>query len=660
VERRYIAIAIATALCVMIGGSTAAAEGQRDPIVVIGLRPAKKDLDGPTDLRRLGEAQRLRVVMNDAIRQLAHRPLIDDAGLRTALGVEYLVDFMDCRNKIACVARLVAKLKKTTTVGVYGEYFVANKQYQFRIRVIDLGSAKAVKEIEVKLEATDIEDRKVWTRELEALTDAITAEPAPVKPPEPKPPEPGTEGGTEPSEPPPDGSDVPELAPISTQGAASATDTSVAKDAFIDTSVLDAMSRGLIWHGYLQNYTAVGVRKGLKKELITFEERLQLEFASDIKQVRVVGKPELIFNVLDKKLDVQFREMFAVRDYKRFDVSIGQQIVTWGVTDFWPVVDVVNPRNYTELRNWRPIDEKLPVLALQSSVNLGPLTLHGLFVPIKPQSQFQLDRNKPYAIPVPVVEGTTIVTATSPTNLDNAGGGARIDLAGKGWKLSLYGLIGRDVLPAVHAETEPTTQVSRLVVDTDHIAMAAMSLQASIDTIGAILKTEAAYYRRMNDDCEGKDADIDGLPECFYLHRVPTGRATIALERKILPNLDAHLQFISEYTRPADIPTLPPGITFLAPGIPEQFAWNKIMTLRLQGDYAKSDFRPMAFAYWAIDDEAFFVNVDLEYHVADGLAFSLGGFWFHGYASDPKKNSFTMAGSLDASSNVYLRATAWF
>jgi hypothetical protein len=84
------------------------------------------------------------------------------------------------------------------------------------------------------------------------------------------------------------------------------------------------------------------------------------------------------------------------------------------------------------------------------------------------------------------------------------------------------------------------------------------------------------------------------------------------------------------------------------------------MTLRLQGDYAKSDFRPMAFAYWAIDDEAFFVNVDLEYHVADGLAFSLGGFWFHGYASDPKKNSFTMAGSLDASSNVYLRATAWF
>ncbi|MEO8702662.1 MAG: hypothetical protein ABI867_21640 [Kofleriaceae bacterium] len=650
---------IAAVLCVAIEPS--AADGQRDPIIVIGLRPAKDSLDGPTDLRRLSEAQRLRAVVNDAVRQLAHRPLIDDVGLRTAIGVEYLVDFMECRNKVACVARLVARLKKTTTVAIYGEYIIVNKKYQIRIHLVDLGRVKVTKDVEFKLDASDVDDRKLWTRELESLIDAIPSEPEPPVTPEVKPPPTGTQPPT--GETPPTNTEVPELAPIATGGAASAAGTEIGKasgDAFIDSSVLDAISRGVIWHGHFQDYTAVGVKRPFKQQLITFEQRLQLEFMSDIKQVRVVGKPQLIFDLLTNKLDVTFREMFAVRDYKRFDLSVGERIVTWGITDFWPVVDIVNPRNFRQLRNWRPIDEKLPVLALQSTATLGALSLHALFVPIKPQSVFELDQSKPFALPIPVVTGTTIDVATSPTTLDNAGGGGRVDLTVADWKFSLYGLIGRDVLPAVHAETEPTTLATRLIVDTDHVAMAAASVQGAIDAIGTIVKSEAAFYHRLNDDCEGKTADVDGLPGCFYLRRVPTGRATLGLERRILPKLDAHLQLIAEYTRPADIPQIPGAVTFLAPGLPEQFELNKIVTLRLQGDYLKSDFRPMAFAYWAVDDEALFVNVDLEYHVADGFALSLGGFWFHGYASDPNKNRYTLAGSLDASSNVYVRATAWF
>jgi hypothetical protein len=658
------------AMVLAVTASTAAARNQREPVVVLGLRPAKGSLDGTSDLRRLSEAQRLRRIVNDTVRQLAQRPVIDDAALRTALGVEYLVDFMECRNKVACVARLVAKLKKIATMSVYGEYIVVNKQYRFRIRLLDLGRATVVKEIEFKLEATDVEDRKLWRRELESLMAAIPAEPTPetgtpetgtpeTGTPETGTPETGTpETGTpETGTPPPKDEPVPELAPISTEGAAAAVGK---EDVFIDSSVLDAISRGLVWHGHFQDYTAVGARRGFKSDLVTFEQRLQLEFTSDIKQVRVVGSPQLVFDVLDETLDVRIRELYAVRDYKRFDLSVGERIVTWGITDFWPVVDIINPRDYTQIRNWRPIDEKLPVLTLQTTATFGPLTLQAIWVPIKRQSSFQLDQDKPFALPIPTIADTTIDVATSPKDLDNSGGGGRIDLNVNDWKFSLYGLIGRDVHPAVHAETEPTTMASRIIVDTDHVAMAATSLQGVVESIGTIFKAEAAVYHRMNDDCEGKTADVGGFPECFYLHRVPTGRATVGVERRILPGLDAHLQLITEYTRPVDVPELPGVISFLAPGIPQQYDMNRIVTLRLQGDYWKNDFRPMVFAVWAMDDEAVFANADFEYHVADGFALSVGAFWFHGYASDPNKNQFTLIGSLENSSNVYLRATAWF
>ena len=692
---RWVTLA-AAAFGVVTGlwSGTSAAQGQREPIIVIGLRPATKKLDGPSEIKRLSEAQRLRRVANDVVRDVAHRPIIDDSGLRTALGVEYLVDFMDCRGQVACVGRVVAKLKKTTSLGVYGEYTFANKTYQFRFRLMDVGQAKILKEVEFKLEEPDVEDRKLWRRELEPLADAIPSEPEVTTggpttggpttggPTTGGPTTGGPTTGGEPTTGGPAagagagsggdaGTGVPELAPISTEGgeggegAAAVTGAAAAAggEAFIDNSVLDAISRGIAWHGHFEDYTAMGLRRGFKRDLITFEDRLQLEFESDINQVRVVGKPQLVYDVLADKSALHFREMYAARDYKRFDVTVGEKIVTWGVTDFWPVVDIVNPRFFTEIRNWRPIDEKLPVPSLQSTWLFGRLTLQLIAVPYLGRSQYQLDQTKPFALPIPAPGTSTVSVAKRPAaDLSNMGGGARIDLAVAAWKLSFYGLLGRDVMPAVHADVsiDPLVTPTNFAVDNDRVAMAATSLQGTIDWLGSILKTEAAVYHRMDDDCEGKTAVIFGVPQCFYLRRVPTARANVALERHIMSGLDAHLQFISEYTRPKDVPHLPSNAAIIAPGLPEQYAWNRIITLRLQGMFKKGDFRPMAFAYWSLADESYFINTDLEYHVADGFALALGGFLFKGYAKDPNKNKYTMIGSLEGSTNVYLRATAWF
>jgi hypothetical protein len=228
------------------------------------------------------------------------------------------------------------------------------------------------------------------------------------------------------------------------------------------------------------------------------------------------------------------------------------------------------------------------------------------------------------------------------------------------WKTALYALLGRDPLPTVFARVDPASGAPEVRVKNERVAMAAASLQGTLDSVDVLVKAEGAFYARIDDHCEGATEVAPGTPSCFYLRRVPTARATAAIERKIFEGLDAHVQLITELTRRADVPPLPDAAGQLVPGLVPQHELNPIVTLRLQGRWARGDFRPSAFVYWSLADQDWFANLDLEYHLADGFALSVGGFWFQGYAGDPSKNRFTLAGGLEPSSNGYLRATAWF
>lgn len=683
---------IALVLCLLAGWwSVAAAQNPPKPIVIVGLRPAKSSVDGKSDIRRLSEAQRLRRVLNDVVRDAAQRPIIDDNSLRSLVGLDYMVNFMDCRSQATCVSRVVGKLKKSVPWAVYGDYAVNQKTYSFRIRLISVATGKVIRQVEFKLDDADREDRKLWRGEIEPLVSDLPVDATTGG---------GTagggttgggttgggttgggttgggsevegggtgtggtaEGGGEQT--PEGGGDtgLPELAPITTEDLGGAASGTGGGGEFIDTSTLDAISRGITWHGHFQSYTAAGIRGSFKKDVVTFQERAQLEFENDINQVRSVGKPQLIYDVLTNDLYFQFREIYIARDYKKFDISVGEQIVTWGITDFWPVVDIVNPRDFSVLRQWRPIDEKIPVPSMQAHLLLSPLTFHLIAIPIMPNGSYQLDQSKPFALAVPAPMGSEIVQAPRRRAiLGNFSGGMRTDLAIGAWKLSAYGLVGNDVLPAVHATLDPTMMTPpQIVVDNDRVVMGAMSLQGNSSLLDAIIKTEGAFYHRLNDDCEDTVVFPDGTPQCFYLHRIPTARMNFAIEKHVMTGLDAHLQLIGEYTRPKDIPKLPAIVGMVAPGLPEQYKLAKIATLRLQGEFKKGDFRPMAFFFWNYDDEAFFANLDLEYHLADGFALSLGGLWFEGYTKKDGKTKYTFVGSLETSSNVYLRATAWF
>lgn len=654
------AIAIVVAIAVGASAKFAAAQSaEPEAIIVVGLARVEKP-DGQPSLR-IEEPQRLRELMGGAVRAAAQRPLLDHAELSAALGGDYLNRFTGCRGEPDCVARLVAPLGARARLAIYGDYQIEGEEHRIYLRALDVREGRVAGEARFALRGPELDDQARWRREVGALLAGAGVTVAAV---------PNGPSGLNGETPPPTGDGAkgpeggesgaaPELPPLTNDGDGG--DGGKPGDgSFVDNSALDTVSRGIIWHGYLQVYAALGIRGDYRRDLVLFENRLHLDFDTHVGPLRIVGRPEVLYDGLSEEFGVGLRELYAAREYGKLELSVGERILTWGVTDFWPVVDIVNPRDYSRLRFWRPIDEKRPAPVIAGSAVLGRVTLQALGIVLTRGSAYQLDQSRPFAIPIAVPDFVPIEQQDTPDTLSGSGAGATASMTFGSWKTALYALWGRNPLPTVFARVDLTTGFPSVLVENERIAMVAASAQGTLDAIGALIKTEAAYYARIDDRCEDAVELAPGTPSCFYLRRVPNARATAAIERQVVEGLDAHVQLIGEFTRSADVPPLPGAAMALAPGLTPQHRFNPIATLRLQGRWKRDDFRPSAFFYLSLADEDWFANVDLEYHVADGFALSAGGFWFEGYADDPAENQFTIAGSLEHSSNVYVRATAWF
>lgn len=437
-------------------------------------------------------------------------------------------------------------------------------------------------------------------------------------------------------------------------------------DSFIDDTALDKSVAGITWHGYFQSLTGLGVRQEFEDDFVIAYDRLELQFETRIGKLEMVGKPSLEYSVLDDDLELGFRELYASRFWKNFDLHVGEKIVTWGITDFYPVVDMINPRDFSRMQNWRPIDEKLSAPILQAGLVVGPLTFEAIAIPVLRYSEFQFDSEQPFSLPNAFPSALRVTLDEREEDTDNAGGGGKVDLQVSDWKISAYGAVVRNPIPSVYISIPANTQDPKMVFQFERVLMVASSIQGAIDSIGTILKAEAAYYERIGDDCEGIKS------ECFYLRQTPTAKATVGLLREIAPGLDAHLQLIGELLPDSDRDDAPePLIATFVPYFPYQPTFNPIITLRLEGKWFKDNFRPMVFAYTSFAYQAMFVDADLQYFVSDGLSLAGGVFWFQSYAPTDErrefdyegaatKGDFTLIGNQEDSSYVYARVTAWF
>jgi hypothetical protein len=144
-------------------------------VAVGGLRPTKKPNYKETALEQLPQAQELRAVVDEVVRDITGRPVLNHAALRAAIGSSYLVTMFECGGEPGCIARAFSGIKGRARLVVYGDYTARRKKYLFRLRVVDLESRQMVAEHEFSISG-DGKDREDWKRELKTLFEPLQLE----------------------------------------------------------------------------------------------------------------------------------------------------------------------------------------------------------------------------------------------------------------------------------------------------------------------------------------------------------------------------------------------------------------------------------------------------------------------------------------------------
>ena len=162
---------MAVALACAWGSSARAApdSATTNQLVVLGLRPTT-GANGPTEIRRLAEAQKSRSLIESLLQLISGHDVVGHEDLRQLLGDSYMVDLFDCTDRLGCItARLVQLKRSGYTTAVYGTYWVDGDTFHFRVFTFSLATGRPLKHVEFDLAGAQLENADAWRPELDKL-----------------------------------------------------------------------------------------------------------------------------------------------------------------------------------------------------------------------------------------------------------------------------------------------------------------------------------------------------------------------------------------------------------------------------------------------------------------------------------------------------------
>ena len=84
----------------------------------------------------------------------------------------------------------------------------------------------------------------------------------------------------------------------------------------------------------------------------------------------------------DQQFEFLPREIHITAQTSNASVTVGNQIVRWGVSDFFTVNDPVNPNDFRDRTGADLQSPHIPIPAVRGLVSLGPVSLEGVVVPV--------------------------------------------------------------------------------------------------------------------------------------------------------------------------------------------------------------------------------------------------------------------------------------
>ncbi|MFC1890524.1 DUF1302 family protein [Thermodesulfobacteriota bacterium] len=153
----------------------------------------------------------------------------------------------------------------------------------------------------------------------------------------------------------------------------------------------------LQYRGYLLSQAAGDLRRdnGLEK---VFELRnaaffeLKVDFSDSLQTtLSAVGRHHLACNGeshTTKEIDLY--EGYVLFTFGDFDLRLGKQILTWGATDLFSPVNIINPMNYRGFIDPQVEDIRIPILLGSVDYYIGDYSIQILYIPFFEQAQYDI------------------------------------------------------------------------------------------------------------------------------------------------------------------------------------------------------------------------------------------------------------------------------
>lgn len=372
-------------------------------------------------------------------------------------------------------------------------------------------------------------------------------------------------------------------------------------------------------HGFLQNNSSqrIVTSSQFPAELLKLENRAQLELIHAGTKWGWHSKTDGVWDPDNRYSLVDVREAYLTKPGLRLDLTLGKEIITWGVGDLIFLTDVF-PKDWVAFITGAPIEYlKLGSIVAKANYYVRGTGVEAIWIPVFEGDTLPSGNKLAFCSPFP--PGTPVQQVNPPTTLANSQFGLRVSRMIRDYDTSLYLYSGWD--------PRPSPNFASSTLEHQRFKMAGMSLQGPFHK--NLLSGEFAYYGTT--DTLGTNPAIPN----------PSLRWLVGMEKTLSENRVLSFQFYQELVANygAYVATLPPGF-------PRQPRLDTVITARYRDTLRAETVKRTIFALYGPSQRDYFINAEWRQDLSDTVWYALGVNFFGGRACTPY-------GQFEKDSNLY-------
>jgi len=307
--------------------------------------------------------------------------------------------------------------------------------------------------------------------------------------------------------------------------------------------------------------------------------------------------------------DFTFREAFMEYTGEGWGFKAGRQIIIWGQADGMKITDVISPMDLSEFLAQDYDDIRMPVNAITISRFADFYELELLCVPLFESYRLPGEGN-PWALDLTGgMDNIHIDPAVEPeATLKNMEYGGKLAFYLSGIDLELTALHTWNKMPVYRYRTGDVEEDLHIVPEHHRMGFVGLSFSKSLSAF--ILRGESAFYfgRKYTQSTEGMG---NGLPESNSINYL------LGIDWYPGNEWMVSGQFSDEWILDHTNAILNPEHSLIS-------------TFALSKKLFRSNLKLASFAYFQLNEGAFFLRNSADYALSDNIHVSTGVDWFHG------------------------------